>query len=502
MAAEGREAAGGSLMKVHCRRRSMAAGRWLAIVVAMAVVAAGCGSRLSRDEILSAEQGRSVVVEGSTDVAPGAAVDPLTGETAVAAPGASEGVSPGATVPPAAASSDVPSGGAAPSDDAAAEGAQQPAPGNAPATAAAGCPEQLAPIRLGHIGTYSGAPASSYKGGDVMAKVWERSVNERGGVACHPIEVVTANDDGNPARTRSIARDMVENKKVIAFLNPMLPLSLSGLRPYVEERGIPVIGGDGSVADWWESPVMFPHITYVDDSYLAGVRAAKASNRGKISVMYCAESASCTSARDIVTNPKYKRDIGHTVVHEAQVTLTQPDYTAECLSARNAGAQTIWLALDASSISRVARSCASQGYKVLYTTESKAIANALTKDPNIEEMVFGAGAFPFTANDFPAAQEFQAAVKKYAPDLALSGIHSMVWSAGKLFEAAGKNLPANPTSADVMAAMRTVNKETLGGLTVPLNFTGKLPSRSTCYFDMALKKGKFVTPKGTKMQCP
>jgi len=65
---------------------------------------------------------------------------------------------------------------------------------------------------------------------------------------------------------------------------------------------------------------------------------------------------------------------GFDLVYQATSSIAQPDFTAECLSARNAGAQVLLPALDTNSVVRMVSSCARQGYApsyALYTAEIK-----------------------------------------------------------------------------------------------------------------------------------
>ena len=65
------------------------------------------------------------------------------------------------------------------------------------------------PIVIGNIGDYSGIIGTLMKGGNVMAAVVARYVNEHGGLDGHPLQVVTGDAGGDPARALSLVRDMV-----------------------------------------------------------------------------------------------------------------------------------------------------------------------------------------------------------------------------------------------------------------------------------------------------
>ena len=106
----------------------------------------------------------------------------------------------------------------------------------------------------GHIGTYSGLLGAIFTGGREAVNAWAQHVNANGGLDGHPVEVVTADDQGDPSINLSLTRDMVENQGVIAFVGNIVPLSLTGSRSYVEQKGIPLVGGDLTDPAWFSSP--------------------------------------------------------------------------------------------------------------------------------------------------------------------------------------------------------------------------------------------------------
>ena len=83
--------------------------------------------------------------------------------------------------------------------------------------------------------------------------------------------------------------------------------------------------------------------------------------------MYCRESPSCKAGRDIIV--AQAGNLGLQVVHEAQVSLTQPDFTAEMLAAKSAGAEAIIPFVDNNTVIRMSRSSKRQGYTPVYSAQ-------------------------------------------------------------------------------------------------------------------------------------
>lgn len=444
---------------------------------------------------------------GATAVTGGAAATPsVAGQTAQAGPlkavraGSAAG---GATTGggSAAAGGAMAGGSASPGPPGAAAGAAPTGPsapggGPAPATAAAAG----SPVVLGHIGDYSGVVGTVLKGSDVTAQVVARHINDTGGLNGHPVKVITADAGGDPSRAVSLARDLVEAKGAIAFVGNMWVFSGAGARDYLEARKIPVIGGDSTTPVWNQSPMYFP----VGGSEAAVATGALDSlvqrNKKKIGVVYCVEAEQCKIWQE--TAEKRAAKAGAQIVYRAQVSLAQPDFTAECLGAQRNGAEGLMAGVDGPSIRRLARACSQQGYRPQYVTANLAVIESIAQDPALDGLIAPIQTFPYMADDLPGAQEYQAAIKRYAPTLASSPATSMVWVSGALLRQVSRALPASPKPADFLAGLYQVKNDSLGGLTGALTYVeGKPTPDIPCYFLIQVAGGHFTAPDGSRSHC-
>jgi branched-chain amino acid transport system substrate-binding protein len=365
-----------------------------------------------------------------------------------------------------------------------------PAPGAATKT----------PVVLGHIGDYSGVIGTVLKGGNVMAQVTARYINDNGGLNGHPIQLVVADAGGDPARALSLARDMVENKGVIAFLGNMWVFSGYGPREYLEQKKIPVIGGDSTTKLWFESPMYFPTAASFPSLSFGAVKGLADLGKKKVGIVYCVEAEQCKTWRD--TAVAKAASVGAQVVYEAQVSLAQPDFTAECIQAQRNGAEALMTGIDSPSITRLARACAQQNYKPQFMTASLAVIEAVAKDPNLDGMMAPVGTFPHMATDLPGAQAYQAAVQRYAPSLASSPTTTTVWTAGALIREVAKQLPDQVTTAAFFPGLYAIKGNTLGGLVGPLTYNQGGPAAEIrCVYFIKVAGGKFTAPDGSKQQC-
>ena len=363
-------------------------------------------------------------------------------------------------------------------------------------------PAAKSPLVFGQIGEFSGAPGASLAGARPMLQVVARYINDNGGVNGHPIKIISADNGSDPARYLAIAKDMVERQGVIAFLANMVPISAAGAEPYFREKQIPVVGGEGANGLWSTSPMMFFPGGTLKAVVRKSVKYGAQQGKSKFALFYCVEAESCEGFNEALSGPDLAAT-GAQQVYKAQVSLTQPDFTSECLQARDRGAEAIELATDAATISRVARSCLQQGYKPLFLTASLAVVASVADDPNTEGIAAAVPTIPWFANDVPAAQVMQQAVQKYAPTLPLSTATSATWTAGQLLLKAGANLPDSVTAADLLKGLWSIKNETFGGLApagVTFNQDGPA-SEVPCAFIVQNKGGKFGAPLGSKPFC-
>src|SRR5258708_17670987 len=217
-------------------------------LLAMALVATGCGSTRSQAELRAAagsDPPAAVPAGSTTAIAPDAGEGlPLGGEVdANSVPSSSE--APAAPASSSAVASSAPSGrGAAvpeKTNAASGTGASSAKPGSSsapngsgsktnpttvPGPGVPGSPSTpggpagsggpKSPIVFGSIGTDSGILGEILVSALHGAKAWAADVNARGGLNGHPVRIVFGDDGGDPGRALSLAKGMVEQQGVIA----------------------------------------------------------------------------------------------------------------------------------------------------------------------------------------------------------------------------------------------------------------------------------------------
>jgi branched-chain amino acid transport system substrate-binding protein len=221
-----------------------------------------------------------------------------------------------------------------------------------------------------------------------------------------------------------------------------------------------------------------------------------------MAVLYCVEDPTCTNGVQPFVQPGGGQAEGVDTVYASSFSITQPDFTAQCLQAKQAGATFVYFAGDGDSLLRMSNDCSAQGYKPLFVGDSIAITANLVSDSALNGLLAGQTDFPWIDSYTPAQATYQQAVKSYDPSLAGSATSAAEWTAGMLAVAADKDLGATPTSAQFLQGLWSIKNNNLGGLAPPLTFNQNAAATpSNCYFLMAIQNGQFVDLNNGNTQC-
>jgi branched-chain amino acid transport system substrate-binding protein len=466
------------------------------------------GSTGATDQPVAGPAGAAVPA-GAGGAAAGAA-----GSAAGGAPAVSAGAGPGATAPNGAARvagapgarSASSAGPAKPNAGGGSPGSGSAAPGAVPGgPAAAGCPAPCAPLVIGSVGTWSGIVGQNVVGGLNALRAWVASINAAGGLSGHAVRLEVADDGTDPARHRALVQEFVERRGVVAFVYNAAVFSGQASVDYLNAHRVPVVGGSGTEPWYTTSPMFFTQIiageTAIEATTASYARSAKAAGLTKMGLVTCSDGVQVCedTARSV---PKYAAKYGVELAYQGKASLAAPDFTANCLAARNAGVQILYLALDANSYQRFGRSCASVDYHPKYGIAQPVMLAELARDPNLSGSPGVSYTAPFFYDALPAIAEFHRAMGQYAAGSALTGSASLGWSAAALLQAAGRHLSAVPTSADILNGLWSLNGDDLGGLTAPLHFTKDAPTvPPVCYWQVVVADNSYRSPDNGQRHC-
>lgn len=458
------------------------------LLAASLLLVAGCGSNQSREEIRAAA-GLSQQID-----APAASDGPDS-------PGANpnQTPSPGATIAGGSELSDA--------DGHQVEGsvAARATPAAAAAASSSGCADPCAPLVLGSVGTWSGLVGQNVIGGLHALRAWVAATNAAGGLAGHEVRLEVADDGADPARHRALVQELVEDRGVLAFVYNAAVFSGQASVGYLEKHRIPVVGGAGTDPWYTTSPMFFSQViagaTAIEATTASYARSAKAAGLSRMGLVTCSDGVQvCEDTQREV--PKYAEQYGVELVYNGEASLAAPDFTANCLAARDADVEILYLALDGNSYTRFGRACANIGYQPKYGIAQPVMLEELARDPNMQGSPGVSYTAPFFFDRNPAIAEFQRTMAQHAPGIALTGTSSLGWSSAKLLEIAATRLSATPTSADILEGLWSLDGDDLGGLVSPLRFQRDAPTvPAVCYWQVVVEDGTYRTPDDGQRHC-
>jgi len=377
--------------------------------------------------------------------------------------------------------------------------------GGGTATTSGGGSATGSPFVVGSISDVTGAEASSLGTSQKAVQAWAQWTNDNGGINGHPVKLISEDTGFNPSTALSLVKQMVEQDHIIALIGDQSSFDATYV-PYLQQHGVPIVGGGLFQAASFTNPDYFPQGTTIIPQNYNVVHLGVAKGLNKLALLYCAESPACSQAV-----PLYKglaAAQGVSMVYTASVSASSPDYTAPCLAAKNAGAQYMSIGDASSIVIRVATSCQQQGFNPLQVSTDGTVTNAWATSPAMQGALMVQQNAPFSDTSNPAIKTMIDAMNKYEPGVTTAeswGENDVFsWASGQLFTAAAKagKLGDNATAAQVIQGLYALNAETLGGLAPPLTFTNNGKGHQIyCSFVMGVANNQFTTPQGSSLNC-
>lgn len=349
-------------------------------------------------------------------------------------------------------------------------------------------------LKVGVICTCSGLGLESADGADAMdvLRAWAKSVNTSGGLEGHPVDLMFFDDQGNPGRGIADAQTLVgDHVAVIADLS-LFPSSWAN---EVNAAKIPVIGGASEDLEYTTNPDFYS-VSETDDTAVYGVVAvAKQAGAANIGAVVCAEAASCAEAIPLVKTAGHQ--VGVPLVYSAAVSSTAPNYTAQCVAAKQKSVKALWPALPTTTAISLATDCNQQDYDPIYAAEGSTYSSQIDSSPTINKNFWLAfGGLPLFA-DTPAVQAMNTAVDHYYPGLrkGTSWVESAAqsWADGLLIrdvvKGSGVGAADTITAATMTQGLGTIKNDTLDGWSAPLTFVAGKPHLLDCWFAAKIVNG-------------
>jgi branched-chain amino acid transport system substrate-binding protein len=369
------------------------------------------------------------------------------------------------------------------------------------------------PIVIGSIQDETGAAGgtgSLTQGADTL-NAWTEWTNAHGGINGHPVKLIVLDSKNDPAVGLADAMTLVQSDHAVAVVG-IGGATDQTWAPYLLAQKVPVIGGQQIDAEWFTNAMFYPVGGTVISDIWGIEKAAALEGVKKAGVLLCTSTPACAQAE-----PLFKADatsVGIDLVFDSAASATQPSYTAECLAAKQAGAQAM-----AAFVNDVvlARDCARQNFKPKWqNADGGPGGSTIASSPALGNAVGSSDHFLCLGPQTAQIAQYTNVMKKYAPQWLPGGkkyasgtdADCAEFEAALAFRQAIVNADVAPkatvTTADVIRGLSMFKGETLGGYAPPLTFgNGTAPNtQEKCVYLYKWKGTKFIPLEGvTKYTC-
>jgi branched-chain amino acid transport system substrate-binding protein len=368
----------------------------------------------------------------------------------------------------------------------------------------AGASSSSAPVKIGLLCACTGPISAGIEEVPPVAKAWVDSVNAAGGINGHKIDLIVEDDTSSPSKSTSEAQTLVGTDHVVAIIDATS--EDFSWASYVQAQGVPVVGLNTSTEPFYTNSDFYPE-GQTEDSLFFGITAAVHQAGGKdFALFYCAEAVQCQEG--IAPLEAQAKTAGEDVVAALEVSASAPNYTAQCLAAKQAGATVAFVADVQTVDEKIIQDCYAQGYKPKVVVDGETIGPSMATSTGFNVATY------FTVPNLPyfakssAISAMDSAVKKYSGANVLTNsnyneLAAEAWMSGKEIQAAvaADHVSGAPTSAEITKGLNSFKGQTLDGLAPALTYTAGKPHPVDCWYYALLKDGKYSTPQGLKTFC-
>jgi len=370
----------------------------------------------------------------------------------------------------------------------------------------AGASSSSSTVTIADLCSCTGPEASSISQTTDTMQAWASWVNSHGGLAGHQVHLVVLDDGYSAAKALANAQTAVSQDHAAAiFDNSDEDPSFAS---FVQGAHVPVLGGQETQSGW-QNPDFFPAGASFNYTNSVGAIIAKNAGVKKMAALYCVEVAIC--AQSVQAGKQVGSHYGVHYVYTAGIGFAAPNYTAQCLAAKQSGATAMTVGDASSIVEHVVQDCAAQSYTPRQLSSDGTVAKAWLTIPAFNGNIDSQSDFLWFVHN-SATKTMYAALDKYAPQVPsgpnFGEIVLQSWADGALLQAAvqaaGASSSTPVTSALIVKGLYGLpSGETLGGISPPLHFVKGQPANNSCFFVMGIKNSKFVVlHNGTTICAP
>ena len=238
---------------------------------------------------------------------------------------------------------------------------------------------------------------------------WASWQNAHGGINGHPVQLIVKQDPGNPGVALNEVKDLV-SQHVVAIIDSDSEDDAAWFA-YIKKQPVAIFPTGFNSLEMAASTNIFQ--TSVSQYYLFAeiMLAAQKVGGHKMAVLYCAENPACKQT--VAPLQAAGKQFNIPVVFNAPVLTSAPNYTAQCLAAKEAGADVMFIA-DGPAVTtlRWRRSCAQQGYTPHQVSDEAAYSQQMAGKPGWDGFLGTQDNIPFFVTSTPGSKTMHDALQQ------------------------------------------------------------------------------------------
>ena len=342
-----------------------------------------------------------------------------------------------------------------------------------------------------------------------VAQAWADTVNGSGGIDDREVEIVVVDTKGDAPTATSAAREVLADESIVAGV--MFDGATEGLiAEEITSSGLPMIGGMGYDPNvWGTQPNWLPLTTTIPSIFTMGMTLGASLDAHNVGMTICAEVAPCEAAEPIAQGAS--ENLGLDYVGTYKISSSSPDYTAECLSIIDAGADYVMLgAATPAAALRLASDCDTQSYTGKWGMFGGVIVPKVMREnyPGVR-IDLALNAFPWFTDEAPVVRYREmVADAGVDPEVAEDPHSTAAYATLELFRTALESpdveIPETLTRDDIVDIYSdaVVDEDVDGLLAQPVTFNRDAAnSPITCYWYGWYENGKFGGASLAKPSC-
>ncbi len=327
-------------------------------------------------------------------------------------------------------------------------------------------------VKVGAFLGLSGDFALPSRDVQLATEAYFAKVNSAGGVHGRKLVFIAIDDGYVPARSASAARRLVDQENVFALVNPIGTPNTLAAMPYLQEKGVPMIGVHGYSPKLYNPAQkgLFGNWTpFAGQMRIMANYFYKQGEVKQLGMIYLNNEAGLSGLVGAEEAAKAK---GQTLV-SAAVPVGAPDYRSAILNLRDKGVTHLLMVLGPQDTAKAVTQAREAGWNPQFG------GHQATPDPvtiqlggKAIEGVYGVATSALPDMDpvkWPGVKDYQETLAKFAPTAKPGAFGIRAYADAIIFVEALKRAGPNPTRESLIAAMEGM-KDFATGIYPPVTY--------------------------------